>query len=39
MAGGDAMTAPRFRLIFAAWLAAGGSPNASAADVVAWWCG
>lgn len=31
------MKSPRFRLLFAAWIAAGGARNASAADVVAWW--
>ena len=31
------MTSQSFRLAYSAWIAAGGAPNASAADVVAWW--
>lgn len=33
------MTARSYLLAYSAWVASGGSPNASAADVVAWWCG
>lgn len=31
------MTAASFRLAFSSWLAIGGSPSASASEVMRWW--